>query len=103
MLGVFVLIALGVAGWWAFSPGRRFQQGFARLLETPTTQWGFQGGALTTFVTGRYRERSVMLQLFHPTGGESSSFTPGEVVLTMETRAPDSSAWKNGLATSANE
>ena len=102
MLGIFVLIALGVGAWWTFSPGRRFLKGFAALVDDARTHWGFEGGAFVTFVTGRYRRRAVMLQLFNPSGGDGSSFSPGEVVLTMETRARESSAWKNSLANSAD-
>jgi hypothetical protein len=102
MLGILVLIALGVGAWWTFSPGRPFLKGFAALLDDARTHWGFEGGAFVTFVAGRYRRRAVMLQLFHPTGGDGGSFNPGKLVLTMETRARERSAWKNSLATFNN-
>jgi hypothetical protein len=98
MYGIFVLIVLGLVSWWALSPGRRFQSGFARLVERARTHWGFEGGRLTTFVTGTYRGRPLTLQLFHPAGGEDSTNAPGQVVLTMQVRAGESAAWKSSLA-----
>lgn len=102
MLGIFVLIAIGVGAWWAFSPTRQFQNGFSRLIDNPEKHWGFERGALVTFVAGRYRQRPVMLQLFPPTGGEGYSYRPGEVVLTMEARAPDGAPWKNSALNREN-
>ena len=101
IFGVFVLIAIALGAWWTFSPARTFLRGVARLLGAAGTQWGFEGGGFTSFVTGRYRDRDVVVQLFHPSGEDSAS-RPGEVLLTMRTRARDGAPWKSSLATFDN-
>lgn len=94
MLGLFVLIAISFGVWWACQPTRRFQQGFARLIEAPQTHYGFEHFRLVNWVGGRFRNRAVTLQLLHPV-----EYQWGHVLLTMETHAPDGSPWKDSTLT----
>lgn len=104
MLGIFVLIAFGLLSWWTLwwtlSRGPRFD-GFARLIDGACTDWGFERGRLTRFVSGSYRDRPVTLQLFNSHDDEASS-SPATVVVTMKVRAPESEAWRSSLANLSN-
>ena len=104
MLALFILVAalaLGIASTWTFSGSGTFLREFARLIDAAPAQWGLEGGGFTRFVTGRYQDREVMLQLLHP-GGDDNASRPGEIVLTMRTRARDGSPWKSSLVTFGN-
>jgi hypothetical protein len=102
VIAVVVLAAIGAGMWWMSSPTRRFLQGFSRLVQDPRRHYLLEDLRLVRWVEASYGGRRVTLQLVPPVASESQSFEFGMVLLTMDVRAPDGSAWKDSTRTLGN-
>jgi hypothetical protein len=92
ILGAALVVA---AWWWLAEPTARFIRGFAALLDPPAPD--FSPAALLGWaqsVGGRFNGRAVTLRLSQP--GENRF---GEILLSMQTSAPDGAPWKDSSLT----
>ena len=98
MLFLPILAIVAVLTWWLFSPTARFLNGFANLVDWPRTNRSLlKSLSCRSSVTGRFRERAVTLEIVHPYENRI-----GEIVLSMEVRAPGGAPWKDSTLTSRN-